>query len=58
MELSKDFTIKDAKAKLKEIQSSYSLGKKEKYIERFNKFRNIINFPWREDQKYILKIQK
>lgn len=38
----------------KKIGSSYSLGKKEKYIERFKIFYNVLSFPWRTDQREII----
>jgi hypothetical protein len=39
----------------KSIKSSYTLGKKQNYIDKFDLFkRTCIDFPWRQDQQYII----
>jgi hypothetical protein len=47
-------TIKDHQEYLKSIQSSYALGKKENYFKRIEIFKQVLDFPWRSDQKDVL----
>lgn len=48
-------SIKEIQTFLKNINSAYSLGKKENYLARLKIFQDVINFPWREDQKNVLE---
>lgn len=48
-------TVKEIQEFLKNINSAYSLGKKEKYLSRLKLFQDVIDFPWREDQKEVLE---
>ena len=50
-----DLKISQYQTFFKKIGSSHSLGKKEKYIERFKLFYNVLSFPWRQDQRGIIK---
>lgn len=47
-------SIKDMQIFLKNIDSAHHLGKKEKYQSRLKIFQEVLNFPWREDQKDVL----
>lgn len=38
----------------KELQLTHSFPRKQLYIEKAQKFANIINFPWRQDQKDVI----
>jgi len=55
MEKYNNLTISQYKTFFKKIGSSYSLGKKDKYVERFKLFYNVLSFPWREDQRKIIQ---
>jgi len=56
MEILKDKqSIKEIQCFLKNINSAYSLGKKENYLARLQLFQDVIDFPWREDQKEVLE---
>lgn len=55
MEITEKTKIKDFQEFLKSINSSFSLGTKEKYIERVKIYNDVINFPWRDDQKEVLE---
>jgi hypothetical protein len=52
---SRNFKISEMKGMLKEIGAMFSLKDKDSYIERINKFISILKFPWRKDQKRVLK---
>ena len=47
--------IKEIQNFLKNINSAYSLGKKENYLARLKIFQDVLDFPWREDQKEVLE---
>jgi len=44
-------TFQDA---FRQIEMTHSLARRELYIQRIQKFQDVINFPWREDQKTVI----
>lgn len=55
MDLNKEYkTIKLAKSFLYDIGCASNLGKKENYTKRLKLFQDVLDFPWRSDQKQVL----
>ena len=50
-----NLTVSQYQTFFKKIGSSHSLGKKDKYVERFKLYYNVLSFPWRKDQRSIIK---
>jgi len=46
--------IIDMKDILKKIGGMYSLQNREKYVERLQNFKDVVDFLWREEQKYVI----
>ena len=50
-----DPTVNQYSEFFKSIESSHTLGKKSNYIKKFDLFKHTcIDFPWRQDQNYII----
>ena len=50
-----NLTVTQYQKFFKKIGSSYSLGKKDKYVQRFKLFTDVLTFPWRDDQREIIR---
>ena len=48
------FKVKEYKQFFKDIGSSYSLKRKQDFIDKYNLLYNVINFTWRDDQHRII----
>ena len=48
-------TIKEAQTFFQSIGCASHLGKKENYVKRLQLFQDVIDFPWRADQKTVLE---
>lgn len=48
-------TIHTLKDFLKGMGVIYSFSKKEKYIERLRRYRDVVNFDWRQDQRHVIE---
>ena len=46
--------IKEMQEFLKSVGSYHSLKNKAEYIKRISAFKNIIDFPWRDEQKQVI----
>ena len=46
--------ISEMQTMLRSTGSYHSFKSKKEYIERINSFKNVINFPWRKDQKEVI----
>ena len=46
--LKKYTTIKTISEFLRNLNSAYSLGSKEKYLERLDIYQKVLDFPWRK----------
>ena len=46
--------IIDMKNILKNLGAMYCLQNREKYLERLRKFKDVVDFPWREEQKDVI----
>ena len=49
-----DMKVKEMQQILKNIGSYHSLKNKDEYIKRLKYFKNILTFPWREEQKQVI----
>ena len=50
----KDMKIKEMQEFLRSVGSYHSLKNKAEYIKRMSAFKNIVNFPWREEQLDVI----
>ena len=48
-------TIADFKQFFKSIESSHTFRSRQEYVDKFNLFKNVLEFPWREDQLRIIQ---
>lgn len=55
MEKYNSMTISQYKTFFKKIGSSHCLKKKQNFIEKFKLFYEVLSFPWRKDQRSILR---
>jgi len=46
--------VKEMQEILKEIGAYHSLKNKEEYIKRLSKYIDVLNFPWRKEQKQVI----
>lgn len=50
----KDMKIKEMQEFLRSVGSYHSLKNKAEYIKRLSAFKNILDFPWRDEQKEVI----